>query len=1444
MTITIGWSQVIISEFLASNLSYMHDDYGEYDDLIELYNPSDDVIDLSGYYLSDNTNDLTKWMFQGNEPTFLLEPGSYLILWADNQPEQGLHHLSFSLDKNGETILLIEPDGQTIVDEINYSYQRRNVSMGREYVDNNNWLYYDNPSIGFQNPINGHEGLLEKPDILSQESFIDQSISVPIDNFDPTQTIHYSLNQSHPQTNDPIYVDPINITETTVLNVKAFKDGFLSSETNSQLFIMNQNFSLPVLGILTDSSNLWDIENGIYTNFLNEGVEWEKKCINQYFSNNSILFSIHSGIRIQGRSSRSRPKKSFRLFYKNAYDQERLEYPVFGENGPQSYKNLVLRAGYDDDIQMGSGTLIRDPLVTEIWKELGMLASRGNFSNLYLNHQYWGIYNIRESVNEHFIKDNTGYLDFDLIRYLKWNIELKHGTIDEWNEINSFVRNTDFSVDQNYIEAVNKIDMENFLNLQALIICAEYRSWTWGSSVFREKSTSGKWRWTIWDMDRAFTNVYWNGFTNLDDTTGLYKPNIFTNRLLKNTQFKFNFINRIADFLNSVFKPENVISKIDSLEILLEEDIVYEAERWGRSTQTWQNNINSLRTFSSARPSIVKEQMINYFSLDGESEIIVNSDSGGYVRINSLSISQFPWEGNYFNGVPIAVEAVPFEGYTFDGWIGDQVYNLNPITIVPNTEAVTLHAQFSLINTENSIKIISPLLSYENGFHPLIFRHYDHHGKILLSNHPIAVDLTINGNVIESAFKLHKGVGSYLLDTDQISGDLVINIDIADDTEISETNLSQFISTNTLIVSEDIPAGETIWVENSNVTIDNDLYIPSGSFLKINKGSHIKLGEHSNIIIHGEIEINGTEEYPVLFTSLDTEKPWGGIEFYNSESKISYCFFINAGGDPEKGWQHTQTQPILFAKDNSELDIKNVFILNSPGKALGSHNSIVDADSSVLSFVFHGGEFHYSHLTFNNSYVINIPNDDGIFVNDDNDGFHIDYRHQTINEPSYIKNSFFINGKDDAIDHHRARINIDNCWIDHWMNEGIATSGIDTVRVTNTIVQNCSNGYEAGWGAPKLFVDHSVAINNGTGYKFGDNYSTPSTGQLTITNSIAYNNEDNIKNYTNHLSGPYPDGIDVSFSITNDSDYDNMANNLTGIPVFQSDYKLYHYSLGASMATGGKNIGIVEPLILDIGPVIINEVMYKASPDYDSGDWIELYNPSTDTINISSWVLKDNDDDHFFQFPEESIIPDDDFLVICRDINEFLSVYNHDLDILGDFSFGYGLGDQVRLFSATMSIVDSIEYGVNDPWPTSPNGLGPSLELIDIYNNELSGSWEASLNTGGTPGFLNGISMLNNLKENEQIPLSFNLEQNYPNPFNDKTFINYTLIKDAHVKITVYDITGREIAILVDRTLPIGNHMINWNAADYLGKAVSTGIYFYQLNTSGYSNVKKMLYVK
>jgi hypothetical protein len=1433
--------QVVINEFLASNHISVQDEYGDYDDWIELFNPTEDSLILSGYYLSDDMGNLNKWVFPQDDSQFIIPAGGYIVLWADGEPKQGLNHLSFSLSKDGEEIVITEPDGYTIIDQKTFGYQRTDISMGRDSLNNNIWSYFISPTMGSENGF-GYQEISETPAIMPQRGYFNQPLSISMTNSDSSQSIHYTITGNDPTENDPLYNNEITISNTTVLNAKGFKDGFIPSLSKSHFYLMNEPYSLPVLAILTDPVNLWDDSSGIYVHYLNEGVLWERRCTNQYFTVDS-LFSIPSGIRIQGRSSRVKPKKSFRLFYKNAYDQDRLIHPMFGPTEPITFKNLVLRSGYDDDIQMPTGTLIRDPLVTELWENLGMLASRGNFTNLYLNDQYWGIYNIRESVNEHFISDHTGYLDFDLIRYLKSNIDLKFGTLDEWSSLNSFMRNVDFSVDDNYEEALNRIDIDNFLNLQALIICSEYRSWGWGVSAYRENTPAGRWKWTIWDMDRAFTNSNWNGFTFLNDTTGLGEPNAFAFRLLRNNQFKVDYINRISDFLNSLFKPENVISKIDSLESLLTADIPFEAERWNRTVSHWENNIETLRSFAENRPPIITQQLIEYFSLAGKGEVVLNSSAGGNIRINSLSIKDFPWNGSYFQDIPISIEAIPDSGYVFEGWSNDGLLKDNPMIVNPSSDTTYFNALFSPMNILDALKIITPAISEIDQFHPLVFRYYDEQDNLLMNNDPLVGDLLVNDSVLDSAVIIKKGIGTYLLNMNDMESPISLKVQI-DDYLGNETIIPQFIPSQTDTVTGSIPLGETIWGDYSNILIDGDLDIPSGASLVINAGSQIRLSEHSNIIIFGDLNIAGTKDNPVLFKSDSWNHPWGGIEFYNSNSEIKYCFFINAGSDPDKGWGHTNKQPIIFVKENSNLTLNNSFILYSPGKALGSHTSVVNVDSTIISFVFHGGEFDYTYLTFNHSYILNIPNNDGIFADDDNDGFHINYRHPQIQDPSRIMNSFFITGKDDAIDHHGARINVENCWIEDWMHEGIASSIGDTVIVLNTLVKKCMTGYEAGWGSPILIVDHSVAIENETGFRFGDNYSTPSTGQLRVTNSIAFNNDDNINNYTNHLNGPYPGGIQLSFSITNDSEYDTIPTNLTGVPIFKSNYKLHHYSIGSSMGTAGTNLGLVDTSVLNIGSVIINEIMYKSSSDYDSGDWIELFNPSEDSLNVSSWILKDDDNDHLFQFLDSVIIPEKEYLIISKDLEAFQSVYSLESQILGDIPYGFGLGDQVRLYSSIMILADSLEYGIDDPWPSSPNNLGPSLELINMEDNTIPENWSASLIIGGTPGSPNSLSSLHILNESIVVPMHFELTQNYPNPFNDQTLIQFLLPEKTQTRITVFDILGREIKILNDKVLIPGPYIIKWDGTDNSGRQVSAGVYLYQIQAGEFTQTRKMLLLK
>lgn len=94
------------------------------------------------------------------------------------------------------------------------------------------------------------------------------------------------------------------------------------------------------------------------------------------------------------------------------------------------------------------------------------------------------------------------------------------------------------------------------------------------------------------------------------------------------------------------------------------------------------------------------------------------------------------------------------------------------------------------------------------------------------------------------------------------------------------------------------------------------------------------------------------------------------------------------------------------------------------------------------------------------------------------------------------------------------------------------------------------------------------------------------------------------------------------------------------------------------------------------------------------------------------------------------------------------------------------------------------------------------------------------------------------------LPIFFDLKQNFPNPFNPDTKINYSIPKSSHVKITVYNILGEQIAILLDDQKEAGNYVITWNGKDGFNKQIPSGIYFYKMEAGNYKKILKMTLVR
>lgn len=146
----VSAQDIIINEIMASNQESLQDSDSDFDDWFELKNIGEDPVNLSGYYLSDKEDNLTRWQFNVDED-IIIEPGGYLLIWADDEPEENGLHTNFKLGSSGETLTLTNPDGSTIVDQINYPQIMTDVSYGRSSNDISKWIYYVFPTPGREN---------------------------------------------------------------------------------------------------------------------------------------------------------------------------------------------------------------------------------------------------------------------------------------------------------------------------------------------------------------------------------------------------------------------------------------------------------------------------------------------------------------------------------------------------------------------------------------------------------------------------------------------------------------------------------------------------------------------------------------------------------------------------------------------------------------------------------------------------------------------------------------------------------------------------------------------------------------------------------------------------------------------------------------------------------------------------------------------------------------------------------------------------------------------------------------------------------------------------------------------------------------------------------------------------------------------------------------------
>jgi hypothetical protein len=198
--------EVVINEFLASNSSINIDpDFHSYSDWLEIFNPQNDTVDLSNYFLTDDLNNPAKWQIPEGVS---IAPGEFLIFWADGKNVVlNSYHTNFKLSKSGEEIGLFDSTG-VLIDKIVYENQITDIVFGRQPDGGPDWYFFDGPTPGETN--NSSIFLrADAPQFSLSAGFYteDQTLEISID--DPTATIRYTINGNEPTVTSPVYSTPI-----------------------------------------------------------------------------------------------------------------------------------------------------------------------------------------------------------------------------------------------------------------------------------------------------------------------------------------------------------------------------------------------------------------------------------------------------------------------------------------------------------------------------------------------------------------------------------------------------------------------------------------------------------------------------------------------------------------------------------------------------------------------------------------------------------------------------------------------------------------------------------------------------------------------------------------------------------------------------------------------------------------------------------------------------------------------------------------------------------------------------------------------------------------------------------------------------------------------------------------------------------------------------------
>jgi hypothetical protein len=695
-------AQLVINEFMAGNTSSLQDESGEYVDWIEIYNPGASAVDLKDYYITDNFQNKLKHPFS---TSLTLPAGGYLVLFADDDEGDGILHTNFKLSLDGEELAIIHLSGtDTIwVDSLTFPAQTNDISYGRFPDGNTHFEYFTEPTPGSANVSGDVNGIAPLPAFSIPGGFYSGTQTIELGSSLAGVDIRYTTDGSEPGPSSSLYTAAIISDTTLVIKAKVYATNYLPGNSLGNTYFIDEHFMpfdiserLPVVSLSCKEEDLYG-STGILDNAFQD---WERMVNFELFEpDGTQSINQYAGVKVYGNATRALEQKSLALFARSSYGKGSFDYKFFDDKPFDKWENIVLRNGGSD----WSLTYFRDALCQALVRNNMYIDAQGSkHAILYLNGKFYGIIDLKEKVNEHYVEMNRG-ADPDNIDMLSDDQTICYGDAQEYTKFRNFLVNSDMSVDPLYKEITRQMDIPSFMNRQITQIYIADIDMFLNSKFWREKENYGIWRWILYDTELSFAQGDYSYTTDYGTTANINTLDFATSpyggsgwpflrpwsseqlaSLMNSETFRNEFIQTFAVHINTTFKVARVVEMIDSMQQRIHKEIPEQIATYGGHTIVfnpygthftavfqWKAYVQLMRDFANDRPDYMRSFIMGQFGLQGMYDLTVtsNDESAGTVSIQDIHI---PYDsvGIYFDNIPLKLEAKAKPGYRFVRWEG------------------------------------------------------------------------------------------------------------------------------------------------------------------------------------------------------------------------------------------------------------------------------------------------------------------------------------------------------------------------------------------------------------------------------------------------------------------------------------------------------------------------------------------------------------------------------------------------------------------------------------------------------------------------------------------------------------------------------------------------------------------------------------------------------